>query len=150
MTVKPSVLYLCLWNGGVTSQRFDGNISWGSASSWDRGLSGSCNCSHPHPTHYHAVPTPSCPRGNRKLQMGFAGRWCLWMGRWKYRDGYEKKKKKPHWFTSGQSNVTFQISRLKSVASAQHFYFGSGVHLSNCFFLLFPLPFSGLKAPSAF
>ena len=24
--------------------------------------------------------------------MGFAGRWCLCMGRWKYRDGYEKKK----------------------------------------------------------
>ena len=57
------------------------------------------------------------------------------------------KKKKPHWFTSGQSNVTFQISRLKSVASAQHFYFGSGDHLSNCFFLLFHSPF---RPPSPF
>ena len=91
MTVKASALYLSLWNGGVTSQRFGGNIPWGSARSWDRGLSGSWNCSHPHPTHWHSVPTPSRLGGDRKLQMGFAGRWCLGVGRWKYRDGYEKK-----------------------------------------------------------
>lgn len=143
MMVKASALYLSLWNGGVTSQRFGGNIPWGSARSWDRGLSGSWNCSHPHPTHCHSVPTPSRLGGDRKLQMGFTGRWCLCVGRWKYRDGYEKKK--PHWFTSGQSNVTFQISRLKSVASAQHFYFRSGDHLSNCFFLLFHSPFQASK-----
>lgn len=26
------------------------------------------------------------------LQMRFTGRWCLCMGQWKYRDGYEKKR----------------------------------------------------------
>ena len=67
---------------------------------------------------------------------------CVWGGG---NTGTDMKKKKPHWFTSGQSNVTFQISRLKSVASAQHFYFGSGEHLSNCFFLLFHSPFQASK-----
>ena len=150
MTVKASVLYLCLWNGGVTSQRFDGNISWGSASSWDRGLSGSWNCSHPHPTHYHAVPTPSCPRGNRKLQMGFAGRWCLWMGRWKYRDGYEKKKKS---LTDSHQDKVMWLFRLADwnlLPLLSISILGLEYIFPTVSFFFFHSPFSGLKAPSAF
>lgn len=120
-------------------QRFDGNILWGSASSWDS-LSGSWNCSHPHPTHCHSVPAPSRPWGNRKLQMAFAGRWCLCMGG---NTRTDMKKKKAHWFTSGQSNVTFQISRLKSVAWLSISILG----LEN----IFPtVSFTPLRPPSPF
>ena len=58
-------------NRGKTFQRFDVTLPWGSASSLDRALSGSWNCSHPHPTHCHCVPAPSCPGGNRQPADGF-------------------------------------------------------------------------------
>lgn len=75
------------------------------------------------------------------------GRCRLRVGQWKQAGGCEKEA----WLMeSGPSNVTFQISRWKSVACAQQFYFEPREHLPNCFFPLLPTPSADLEAPLLF
>lgn len=75
------------------------------------------------------------------------GRCCLHAGHWKHAGGYEKEASRSE---SGPSNVTFQISRWKSAACAQRFYFEPREHLPNRSFPPLPAPSADLEAPLLF
>lgn len=134
----------CIWNWRDNIPKLEANIPWGSASSWGWGLSGLCSCSYAHPANCHSVPAPSCPGGNRQPanELHQDNGACV-QGSGNTRTDM---KKMPQWFSSGQSNVTFRISRLKSVAAVLRFYFGSGENIfPTVSFFFFPLPLQALK-----